>query len=736
MQVNGIVLLAGLSASGPPALRIDGTYMVAGVDSAGITRLMQLGSDGGLIPGGAAGGDLSGTYPNPTVSKINGITITGTAGTDKFLRGDGAWSDTLTGALYVAALASTFNVQAQWFNPPPANTSATIFLNGAQNILMSSFTAPTGSVVDLIYFKMGGHTRAAVRNEGLVVPADRAVNWSDTSDDTRTTIDLSLNRVNANILGQYNGSSAQELQLYETRTDASNYSRLVLRTVAGTHLIGTEKAGTGTAHGLGLMTNGITALTLGTDQSATFSGLVTLSAGASVPTGQSITGAGTATVTGFATVSATTLTGTLSTAAQPNVTSLGTLTGLTVSGTIQSNATLGPGFFQGLRTNASGSFNDYTSIFQGSSATIGNRIGYMAFVLDGAANSGKVVISTTSAGVEAEKFSISNLGTVGVTTSDSNTTIAASFAAVQLFLTNSDPTLNNYRNLLFYADSATLAIAGISAQLVNNTSTNRYGDLVFATRGSDGFAERARVTSAGAFAVSGATVPSGVKLYVADTGGSDPRGIMTAQYSTDTNGARLHFRKARGTEASPTVVVTGDTLGRVRFSGYDGSAYLQMGSIDVISTGTIGTNRVPTQMIFQTATNSAPSVLTTALTLGSDQSATFAGTVLISSGAVEKIGGTAARGTTAGTNHLSLFDGTAPVGTLTNGVTHYSAAGEAWVMDAAGNATQLSPHDQEGHWWFNSKLSDGRRVQIDAEKLLRFINDKFGLDFVREFVDA
>lgn len=60
--------------------------------------------------------------------------------------------------------------------------------------------------------------------------------------------------------------------------------------------------------------------------------------GISVPTGKNVTGTGTATVTGFATVSATTLTGTLSTAAQPNVTSVGTLTSLTSSGVISSTA--------------------------------------------------------------------------------------------------------------------------------------------------------------------------------------------------------------------------------------------------------------------------------------------------------------------------------------------------------------------------------------------------------------
>jgi hypothetical protein len=49
-----------------------------------------------------------------------------------------------------------------------------------------------------------------------------------------------------------------------------------------------------------------------------------------------------------------------------------------------------------------------------------------------------------------------------------------------------------------------------------------------------------------------------------------------------------------------------------------------------------------------------------------------------------KIGGTAVRGTTEGTNQLALFDGTAPVGTLANGVSLYGASGYLKLIDAAG----------------------------------------------------
>ena len=50
------------------------------------------------------------------------------------------------------------------------------------------------------------------------------------------------------------------------------------------------------------------------------------------------------------------------------------------------------------------------------------------------------------------------------------------------------------------------------------------------------------------------------------------------------------------------------------------------------------------------------------------------------------VGGTAARGTTVGTAHLDLFNGTAPAGTLTNGVSLYSSSGDLKFMNAAGDA--------------------------------------------------
>jgi hypothetical protein len=102
------------------------------------------------------------------------------------------------------------------------------------------------------------------------------------------------------------------------------------------------------------------------------------------------------------------------------------------------------------------------------------------------------------------------------------------------------------------------------------------------------------------------------------------------------------------------------------------------------------------------------------------------------------IGGNATRATTEGSKVLHIFDGTAPVGTLANGCSFYSTAGEMRVMDAAGNATLLSPHDQTTNEWIydSAHTPTGKRLKINVEKLLRFVNDHFGLDCISEFTEV
>ena len=53
------------------------------------------------------------------------------------------------------------------------------------------------------------------------------------------------------------------------------------------------------------------------------------------------------------------------------------------------------------------------------------------------------------------------------------------------------------------------------------------------------------------------------------------------------------------------------------------------------------------------------------------------------------LGGVATRGTTVGTFAMQIFDGTAPVGTLANGVSLYSASGILMTMNASGTAGKV-----------------------------------------------
>lgn len=92
------------------------------------------------------------------------------------------------------------------------------------------------------------------------------------------------------------------------------------------------------------------------------------------------------------------------------------------------------------------------------------------------------------------------------------------------------------------------------------------------------------------------------------------------------------------------------------------------------------------------------------------------------------------RATTEGTKHLDIFDGTAPVGTLANGISLYSTAGELRVMDASGNATLLSPHEKKTNYWIYDSVDTvtGKRLKIDMELFMKWLNKKMGTKFVHE----
>lgn len=129
----------------------------------------------------------------------------------------------------------------------------------------------------------------------------------------------------------------------------------------------------------------------------------------------------------------------------------------------------------------------------------------------------------------------------------------------------------------------------------------------------------------------GATTPS-AELHVVSTSTGTPRGILSDEYQTGTSGSRITMRKARGTFASPTTIVTADVLGSWTAAGHDGTGFIDSGKILVTSTGTVATGIIPSIMELQTMT--AAGTLTTGIKIDQAQALTFGayGTGLLHSG--------------------------------------------------------------------------------------------------------
>ena len=188
-------------------------------------------------------------------------------------------------------------------------------------------------------------------------------------------------------------------------------------------------------------------------------------------------------------------------------------------------------------------------------------------------------------------------------------------------------------------------LGNASGDTVTITGTIQPGVVVSGSSSTDMF----RITQTGtgnAFVVEDAANPD-ASPFVVDTDGNvgigttspdgnlEVSGTATSQYitrySTDTSSARLLFRKSRGTEAARTTVVSGDNIGELDFSSYDGTGFTSAADIIVDSEGTIGTNRVPGRMLLRTGTNASPTVVATAIEINSSQVTNFTNGIQVNS---------------------------------------------------------------------------------------------------------
>lgn len=215
---------------------------------------------------------------------------------------------------------------------------------------------------------------------------------------------------------------------------------------------------------------------------------------------------------------------------------------------------------------------------------------------------------------------------------------------------------DNLGSLRYYGADGTTYIEAASVEaIVDGTpgTSDMPGRLVFSTTadGASSPTERMRITSAGNVGV-GTTAPS-AKIEV-DSGTQFDAASARTTTSILARGTGTAGANAYGGAVTFAQISSSRPWGAI--AGVQYSTDADQGGLAFFYHGSASTTDATTEGMRLDA----------------------AGNVLV--------GGTAARATTAGTAHLDLFNGTAPAGTLTNGVSLYSSSGDLKFMNAAGDA--------------------------------------------------
>ena len=269
------------------------------------------------------------------------------------------------------------------------------------------------------------------------------------------------------------------------------------------------------------------------------------------------------------------VTGTIQTAAQSNITSLGTLTSLDVSGGLG----IAESLFHIGDTNTRFAFPDADTI-----------------TLDTAGS---------------ERVRVSAGGSVGIGTDDPNTVLH-----IQQDIDNSSNYWLNNGNTVHIKNThangyASLRLLGGGTGSDNNAiiwGGQGSESLIFANRQN----ERLRINSDGNIVINH-TTPRGVsgstirRVQIEGTGGGSA--IAIVRNSNNTSGAGLNLGKSRASSTGGTTIVqSGDKLGVISFAGADGTnlestAAQISGEVD----GTPGENDMPGRIVFKTTSDGSAS---------------------------------------------------------------------------------------------------------------------------------
>lgn len=214
-----------------------------------------------------------------------------------------------------------------------------------------------------------------------------------------------------------------------------------------------------------------------------------------------------------------------------------------------------------------------------------------------------------------KSFSLSNLQTFGLLAkSDTGTSALQAATNRSGFMTQADWKRLNALVLdtdktLHWSDTVPTTGAGImsrydgSLKLNTADTSNLVGDTYLANNYKKTGTDTLYLRNDGDISYSGNYSFLNGLLKSATTSTSVERGGIFQQNTTDALGSKLFLYKSRGTNAAPTTIVNGDTIGKLIFNGYDGTSYYHNASISSLSTGTeVSTNRIAGNLLFHTNT--------------------------------------------------------------------------------------------------------------------------------------
>jgi hypothetical protein len=259
----------------------------------------------------------------------------------------------------------------------------------------------------------------------------------------------------------------------------------------------------------------------------------------------------------------------------------------------------------------------------------------------------------------------------------------------------------------------------------------------------------------------------GYQLTLVGDGTSGDKGsIELATYADAGAPSGIYFHRSRGTEATPTAITSSLPLGGVVVGGYDGTAMVPYsGGIQMEATENWSNTGHGNKLFFSTTENATTGMLqrmvimdngnvgigtsVPASRLTVDRDAHFNSStgdydfqiegdndanLFFTEASTDQIGiGTNTPNAKLTINgNLMLADMTAPSAIAGySGI--YSNGGELYAIDATGNSTQLSPHNKQGLWWYNStNLETGKTLQIEMELLTKKLNKLLGGGYILE----